>query len=103
MRAIPSPTSSTRPTSRTSIPERYWSISACRTETISSALNLMTASRDELVPKVVEACADRAVVDPVAHVYYEAADQLGIDLGFHDRLQMESILQFLAEPLALVL
>src|SRR5260370_8014893 len=54
-RAMPSPTSSTRPTSRVSRRAPKFLISSVSTEVISSALNFITASRDNLGAKVVEA------------------------------------------------
>src|SRR5437764_1373389 len=102
MRAMPSPTSSTRPTSRASSLERYWLISVCRTETISSALNLMTASRYDLVPDSFQLGADRGVVQPIADPHDHPAEQLGIDLHRQDRFQPERIVQFALEALALV-
>src|SRR4051812_50048355 len=54
-RAMPSPTSSTRPTSVACRRLLNWLISLERTETISSALNLMGASFQELVRELVEA------------------------------------------------
>src|SRR5438132_1345105 len=69
---MPSPTSSTRPTSRASSFERYCSISVCSTETISSALNLMTASQQDVVADGFELGADRAVILPIADANEQA-------------------------------
>src|SRR5512145_3158392 len=95
---MPSPTSSTRPVSRASSLARYCSISVCKTETISSALNLMTTSLDQLFAKGVEAGANRAVVDPVAGSHDEAADQLRIDAGVQHRLQVQGVMNLLLQP-----
>src|SRR5919202_1013490 len=51
---MPSPTSITRPTSRTSSCSRYCSISRSSTGRISPALNRITASLDEVGLEVVE-------------------------------------------------
>src|SRR5262245_16477524 len=102
MRAMPSPTSSTRPTSSArSLPSMSW-ISRVRTEVISSALNLIATSLDELLPNDFESRADRGVVEPVADPHHHAADQLGIDLRLQHRLQLEGLPQLLGQPLALV-
>src|SRR2546422_1077696 len=102
MRAMPSPTSSTRPTSRVSICERYCSISLVRTETISSALNLMTTSRDELVPDNVKLRADRGVVDPVAYLHHQSAQKIGIDPRFQNGFQTKRLVQFLLKAFTLI-
>src|SRR5437762_6214696 len=102
MRAMPSPTSRTRPTSRASSLARYWSISVCRTETISSALNLMAASFDDLFPDVLQLGTDRPVIHPVADLHHQAAEQFRIDAGFQDRFLLELLPELLHEALALV-
>src|SRR5690242_36227 len=99
---MPSPTSSTRPISWASIPGRYCSISLVRTEAISSALNLIAASLNQLVPEVSQAGADGTVVHPVADLDHQAAEQVRVDPGFQDRLPLESGAQLLLEALALV-
>src|SRR5690349_11665467 len=100
---MPSPTSRTRPISRVSSRGRNSSISCVSTETISSGLNLITASLDELVPDFGQARAHGAVVEVVADLDDEAADQVGIDAGLQDRLAPEGTPQLLPQPLALVL
>src|SRR5438105_4467201 len=100
MRAMPSPTSSTRPTSRASSLARYWSISSRRTETISSALNLITASRDNLFADVGQLRTHRLVVDPVADADDQAPQQIRIDPSLEDRLLVELLPQLLAQPFA---
>src|SRR5437773_12559646 len=88
---MPSPTSRTRPTSRASSCPRYCSISVCNTETISSALNLMTASRYKLVPNRLEPGANRGVVQPIAHAHDHATEQLRIDRRLQDRVELQGL------------
>src|SRR5260370_24973129 len=102
MRAMPSPTSSTRPTSRASSLARYWLISVCSTETISSALNLMTAFLDDLVADVLQLRTDRPVIHPVADLDDQAAEQFRIDASFQDRFLVELLPELLREALALL-
>src|SRR4051794_21868551 len=102
MRAMPSPTSSTRPTSTASIWERYSLISSSITERISSALNLMTATLDNFFADIVQPGAHRAVEQPVADLHHHAAQQVGIDLRLQHRFQVKRRSQLLDEPLALV-
>src|SRR5580704_14749428 len=78
---MPSPTSRTRPSSRATALPRIWSISRVRTETISSALNRMTASLDELFADHVKTGADAGVVDPVVLLYHQSPQQTGVDGG----------------------
>src|SRR6516165_10559388 len=89
MRAMPSPTSRTRPTSPASSREWYSSISFCNTETISLALNLMTASRDNLFANPVQTRTHRGIVEPVAHPDPESAEEIAVYLGLQNRLQVE--------------
>src|ERR1700761_6018236 len=83
---MPSPISRTRPTSWTAIRSLNWLISSVRTETISSALNLMAALFQNLVPKIVDARLDRAVVLEGAHADLHAAEQARIDRRDHHGL-----------------
>src|SRR5947209_19479654 len=99
---MPSPISSTRPTSRTSIWDWYCLISSLRTETISSALNLMATSRENVVANLVELGPHRGVVHHVADADDHAAEQLGIDGGFQDGVHLEVFAQPLLQPLPLV-
>src|SRR5712692_659772 len=99
---MPSPTSSTRPTSRASSCPRYCSISACNTETISSALNLMTASRNELVPNGVEFGAHGGVIQPIADAHHHAAQKLRIKLRLQHRIQLQGIPQLLPQAIRLL-
>src|SRR5437588_12742203 len=103
MRAMPSPTSSTRPTSRASSLARYWSISADNTETISSALNLITASRNDLVANTFQFRPHGQIVEPVADAHDHAAQQIGIDLGLEYRLLVKGRPQLLAQAFPLVI
>src|SRR5689334_2705574 len=100
---MPSPISSTRPTSRSWAPVCWCWISRVRTETISSGLNRMTASLDELVPESFQLRADGGVVQPVAHLDRQAADQFGIDHRRHDRLAPEGVVQLALEALQVLL
>src|SRR6202047_1584670 len=103
MRAMPSPTSSTRPTSRASSLDRYCSISVWRTETISSALNLIIASLDQLVPKSVELSADGGVVLPVADLHNQSAQNLRVNVRHEDRFKAQGLPKVCAPVIALVL
>src|SRR5436309_15317712 len=99
---MPSPISSTRPTSRTSIWDWYCLISSLKTETISSALNLMAASRENVVADLVELGPYGRVVHHVADTDDQAAEQLGIDGGFQNGVHVEEVAQPLLQPLPLV-
>src|SRR5947209_12924391 len=102
MRAMPSPTSSTRPTSRPARRSLYLTISCSRTETISSGLNLMTAALQELVPNARETGADGRIVQPIADLHNQAADQVGIDAGFQHGFAVKGVAELVQQPLALV-
>src|SRR5438132_9324199 len=82
---MPSPTSSTRPTSRASALVRNWPISASRTEAISSALNLMGSSRRQLVLEGEQFGPDRGVEHLVPDPDDHPADEVGDDLDGHHR------------------
>src|SRR5438128_1233648 len=99
---MPSPTSRTRPTSRVSSWVRYCSISRCRTETISSALNLMTAHLPELFAQIEDLGTDRAVEDEVADPQDHAAQELPLDRLVDDGFQLESAAQVGHQPLGLL-
>src|SRR5205823_6330643 len=99
---MPSPTSSTRPTSRASSFERYCSISVCSTETISSALNLMTASQQDVVADGFELGADRAVILPIADANAQAGDQLRLDFQIQDGLAVQRGAELSLQALFLV-
>src|SRR5437764_2258564 len=102
MRAMPSPTSRTRPTSSTPTSLPYWSISFRRTETISSGLNLMAAALDQLIADDVQLMADAGIVEPVAHLHDHTPEQVGIDLLFQHRLAFGDLAKLVDEPAALV-
>src|SRR5262249_23055546 len=102
MRAMPSPISSTRPTSRSTIWERYWSISLVNTEAISSALNLIATSLDELFPKGLELSSAGGVIDPTPDPDDPAAGQIGLDASFQDRFPPEGFPQSVLEPIPLI-
>src|SRR5438105_10482199 len=103
MRAMPSPTSSTRPDSRASTFTRYSLISVSRTETISPGLNLMIASLEQLVPYRFDARAQAGVVEPVLDAQHQAAEQFRVHAQVEHRLALEGGAQLLAEPFHLVL
>src|SRR5947209_8907838 len=99
---MPSPTSSTRPSSRTSSLARYWSISDCSTETISSALNLITTSRDDLVANILQLGLDGFVIEPIADAYDQAAEQIRVCLRFQQRFLVQGRAQLLAQAFLLI-
>src|SRR5438045_3177921 len=99
---MPSPTSSTWPISTAWSLLRYWSISFVRTEAISSALNLMTTSLDDLVPEVHQLGAHRAVELPIVDAHHQAAQQFGIDLEVHDRFEFQRLAHGMFQALAVV-
>src|SRR5262245_34422220 len=104
MRAMPSPTSRTRPTSP-SLPTSRPKCEICsrRTETISPGLNLITASLDQLVLYRVQPGADAGVVQPVAHLHHQSTQEIRVNLHFQDRLARECLAQLAAQPLLVVL
>src|SRR5947209_12816551 len=99
---MPSPTSRTRPTSRVSSWVRYCSISRCRTETISSALNLMTAHLPQLFAQIEDLGADRLVEDEVADPQDHAAQELRLDLLVDDGFQAKGAAQVVHQPRGLL-
>src|SRR5262249_38991954 len=100
-RAMPSPTSRTLPTSRLSTCARYCWISSVRTDTISSALNLMATSLDELLFDGFEPRPDRQVHQLVAGLDLHPAQEFRIDLFDQHRLQVKVLGGQLLDPLAL--
>src|SRR3954454_458092 len=84
-RAIPSPTSRTRPTSDRVTSAWNCSISFWMTEVISSALNFMRLPFDQALSELFQAVADRGVIDVVADLHDQAADQGRVDFEFQDR------------------
>src|SRR5688572_5697648 len=104
MRAIPSPTSSTRPTSWTTAPSLPASlISFRRTETISSGLNFMTATLDQLIADLVQSLTDACVVLPVVDPDDQPAQDVRIDPLVHHGLLAGELAHLPGEPLALLL
>src|SRR5690242_13893428 len=99
---MPSPTSSTRPTSRTSACLRMSAISCVRTEAISSALNFITASLDQVLAEVVDARADGGVVEPVADLDHQAAEQGRVLPDVEHRLGVEPVPELPLQLLTLV-
>src|SRR5205085_12525934 len=99
---MPSPTSRTRPTSRVSRRAPKLRISSLRTDVISSALNFMTASRDDLVTKVVQPAAHRCVELTIADAQLEAAQQRRIDVRDQHRLQAEAAAHALGNAAGIV-
>src|SRR3569623_934621 len=99
---MPSPTSSTRPTSRTSILESYCSISCWRTEAISSALNFMDTPMDHLRPNPFQLRGNGRVVDGVADTDHDAGDQVGIDLSLQPGFRRQYAAQLRSNALRLV-
>src|SRR6266404_2886034 len=91
---MPSPTSSTSPTSRDSSCCRCFSISALITETISPGLNLIVTVHQELSAQAFDLGLHRAVQHAVADLHDHAAEQLGDHALVEDRLQTEIIMQF---------
>src|SRR5450755_3716089 len=97
MRAMPSPTSRTRPISCVSSLPRMSVISCWRTETISLGLNRMTASLDELVPHLFQARPNAGVVKHVADLHRQAAQQVRIDARLQQGVAAERRPQLLAQ------
>src|SRR5437588_9901724 len=95
---MPSPTSSTRPTSRVSIPVRVCLISSLMTETISSTRNAMTAPLDQLSADLVQPGADAGVIDPVADPDDQPAQEFRLDLFFQQRLDLADRPHVVAQP-----
>src|SRR6478609_6416473 len=100
-RAIPSPTSRTLPTSRTSWPPPSPPISRVRTETISSGLNFIAAPRQQLIADGLDPVPDRAVKDLVADLDDHPAQQGLVHLGRDDRVEPGGLADRLPELLGL--
>src|SRR3970040_366197 len=81
---MPSPTSSTRPTSLVSICPRKSSISFWRTEAISSALNFMETPLAQAGPQLFHAGPQRTVVNRIADLYHNSAQHRRIGLVFEN-------------------
>src|SRR3954447_3044329 len=98
---MPSPTSSTRPTSRAETSAPAPRISLASTETISPTLNAMTAPLDQLVPDGLQPGPHAGVVDPVADADDEPAQQVRVDRLLEHRLQVADCADVLLDPGAL--
>src|SRR3954451_6692487 len=94
---MPSPTSRTRPTSVRVTSDWNCSISRWMTEVISSALNFMGLSLDEAAAELFQAGADRRVVDVVADLDDQAADQRRVDFQGDDGRGLDHRGQAVAE------
>src|SRR5947208_554038 len=98
---MPSPTSRTCPVSRTSILVPKSLICRSRIAVISPADCLLSAAigatRQEFGAEVVEPGADRRVVDLVADLDDEAAQDVGVDAGVDHRLRLQGGRQRLRE------
>src|SRR5262249_10775165 len=90
-----------RPTSLASISSLMSLISALRTETISSAFDVMACTLEELVPDFDEPRAHGAVEEPVADLDDEAAEHVGVDDGVEDRFAAEHLAQPANQAVAL--
>src|SRR5262249_40036585 len=99
---MPSPISRTWPTSRRSRPPPNSLICRSRTEAISSGLNLMTASLDELLSDGLDTGAHAGVDHLVADADDEAAEQVGVDDDVQDRLALIAVAHAVDDALALV-
>src|SRR5215831_15776951 len=100
---MPSPSSSTRPTSRD--PGRWWKSfsSSVMTETTSPMLKRdMTAPLDDLLAGGFQPRPHRSVVQPVADAHHQAAQQVWLDPRGQDGLLAVPGAQPLPQALALV-
>src|SRR5580700_4851906 len=84
---MPSPTSSTCPTSLVASCPLKSSISFCRTEAISSALNFMETPLLDALAQLRDARDQRAIVDGIGDPDHNSADQRRIDLGLENRVK----------------
>src|SRR6188474_1840856 len=99
---MPSPTSSTCPTSATSRAPRYCSICLRRTEAISSALIFIATAPHHFAPHALQPVAYGALVDAIADADDHAGEQFRPDLGLDDDLASELLLQHLVQAGALL-
>src|SRR5262245_37432916 len=100
---MPSPTSRTRPTSRTSWRAPRCLSSSRITEAISSGLNFIAAPRQELISDGVDPGPDRAVVDLVADLDDHAAQEVRVEPRDDDRVESGRLPDRLPERLGLLL
>src|SRR5207244_10592588 len=88
-RAMPSPISSTRPTSAVSIWPRKSSISFWMTEAISSGLNFMEAPLAQAASQLFQASPQRTVINGIVHANDQPADQRRVRLRFKNRFKVQ--------------
>src|SRR5689334_76681 len=100
---MPSPTSSTCPTSVRVISGANCSISRWITELISSALNFMRLSFDQSLAKLFETVADGGVDDLIADLDDKSTDQGLVGGDVHDGRGAGHLGQAPAEGLLLAL
>src|SRR5512142_1382924 len=98
IRAMPSPTSSTRPTSVRVTSAWNCSISRWMTEVISSALNFMRLPFDQAMAKLFQTVPHRGVVDVVADLDDQPPDQGRVHHDVQDRGRGEHRAEPIAEP-----
>src|SRR5579859_3649209 len=92
---MPSPTSSTWPTSAVSDLAPNSLISRVRTDAISLELmRCMETPLVELVPQGFEPALDAGVVQPVADAHHQPAQQVGIDARVQHRFEPQRLPQF---------
>src|ERR1700722_6945456 len=94
---MPSPTSSSCPTSLVAICPLKSSISFCRTEAISSALNFMETPLLDAFAQLCDAHGQRAIVNGVGSGDHNSADQRRIALRLENRVEGERLGQPRAE------
>src|SRR5262249_16406447 len=99
---MPSPISRTWPTSRRSRPAPNSLICRSRTEAISSGLNLMTASLDELLSDGLDTGAHAGVDHLIADANDQPAEQLGVDNNVQDRLALVAVAHAIKDALTLI-
>src|SRR5690349_16665116 len=105
MRAIPSPTWRTVPTSDRSVSTSYCSIRCLRIEVISSGRSFtafLSASGRQLLSKSFEAAADARVDAERTGLEDDAADQVGVDPARHVDLAAARALDLVEDSLLLV-
>src|SRR5208282_665271 len=100
---MPSPTSSTSPTSVRVISGVNCSISRWMTELISSALNFMRLSFDQSLAKLEEAALDRGIITDVADLDDQSPDQACVRGDIQDRRRAGQPGEPIAKRIQLVL
>src|SRR6516165_713836 len=94
---MPSPTSRTWPTSLVASWPLKSSISLCRTEAISSALNFMETPLLDALAQLLDARGQRAIVNGIGDPDDDSADQRRIDLGLENRVEGEGFGEALSD------